>query len=669
MQVALPNLKPQYLAFGGGLDTTKERTSVAPGMAQASQNYEPQIQGGYRRLGGHERFDGRARPSDATYTLLDNTSTFDALAAIGATVNGQTSGATGYVCDRGDNWLAVTQVVGTFSVSENIRVGVTVVGAYGGSGSGIDVFRHNEIMAAAAEVYRPAIQKPAGSGGARVMCLAGEVYAIRNNAGGTAADLWKATTSGWSAVPLMRQISFTAGTSEYSEGETLSQGGVTATVRRVVLASGDWGPGTAAGKLIISDLSGGEFTAGVAAGGGAATLSGASTAITLLPNGSLDYITASFVNNQERIYACDGVNLPFEFDGTILVPIDVPSAVKPTCVESDEVTLYFGCGAEVFASSTGDPYTYSVITGAAQIGAGASVTDLLQITGGQTPALFVGTTRGPKVLYGSGKEDWQLVTLGSEGPVSAYSAQPLNGGLFFDVAGARSLKSTQDWGNFSYGLESRRIDSWLRGKNVTAAALISGKSLYRVFFDDGTGLSATYGRKEIQWMPISYGVTVRQMTTGMFNGRERVFFCDDSGWVFEADVGRSADGGDIEAWMMSHSVNAGSVALIATWRSGLLEANGESAFSLRAQAEFDDGDPEVALGDSVDVQSGPVGMRWDADRWDAGVWDGGALASMKVSLRGVGATVAIAVYSISSVELPHTITGLHYFVTPRRFKR
>lgn len=120
---------------------------------------------------------------------------------------------------------------------------------------------------------------------------------------------------------------------------------------------------------------------------------------------------------------------------------------------------------------------------------------------------------------------------------------------------------------------------------------------------------------------------------------------------------------------MSHSVNAGSVALIATWRSGLLEASGESAFSLRAQAEFDDGNPEVALGDLVDVQSGPVGMRWDADRWDAGVWDGGALASMKVSLRGVGATVAIAVYSISSIELPHTITGLHYFVTPRRFKR
>ena len=52
MQVTLPNLKPQHLSFGGGLDTTKDRTSVMPGMVQASQNYEQQINGGYGRLGG-----------------------------------------------------------------------------------------------------------------------------------------------------------------------------------------------------------------------------------------------------------------------------------------------------------------------------------------------------------------------------------------------------------------------------------------------------------------------------------------------------------------------------------------------------------------------------------------------------------------------------------------
>ena len=52
----------------------------------------------------------------------------------------------------------------------------------------------------------------------------GSVYAIRNNAGGTAAAVWKATTSGWVSVALFHEISFTNGTTAYAEGSTLSLG-------------------------------------------------------------------------------------------------------------------------------------------------------------------------------------------------------------------------------------------------------------------------------------------------------------------------------------------------------------------------------------------------------------------------------------------------------------
>ena len=667
MRVQMPQLKPVYLPFQGGLNTTSQRLAVPVGMCQAAQNYEPGLQGGYRRLGGYERFDGRARPSDASYTLLENLTSFAAVAN-GVTVNGQTSGATGVVCDSDTNWIAVTQVVGTFAPGENIRNGVVVLGVHQAQGANFDAFRHNIIMAAAASVYRPAIQAPTGSGSTRVMALAGQVYAIRNNAGGTAAAVWRATTSGWTAVPLMREIAFTAGGTEYPVGSTLSKGGVTAIVRKAIVTTGSWG-GTAAGRLIIDTVAGGEFTAGAAVGGGTCTLSGASTAITLLPNGELDYVTATFTNNQERIYACDGVNKPFEFDGTTLAPIDVPSAIRASCIEAGEATLYLGCGPEVFCSSTGDPFVYTVITGAAQLGAGTQVTDLLKVAGGAQSAMFVGTTRGPKVLYGDDKDTWQLTTLGSESGVQPRSARAIKGGLFFDDAGARSLASTQSWGNFAYGLESIAIDSWLTDKRVISSCLIPGRSLYRVWFSDGTGLSGAPAKNGLQWMPISYGLNVRQMVTHRINGVERVFFCDDSGMVFEADVGRSFDGAAIEAWLMLHAYTGGNVALQKTFRSGLLEASGESAFSIRVQSEFDDGDPDVALGDSVDARSGPVGMRWDVDRWDTGVWDGGGLASMRVGLRGNGASMAVAVYATSANELPHTLAGLNVLMTPRRLKR
>lgn len=664
MQVQMPRLTPRFLPFVGGLDTTKQRLGVEPGTLQASLNYEPDIQGGYRRIGGFERFDGRARPSDAGYILMATAGTWGAAAVAGATVQGATSAATGVIAQRIDNTrLAVTMVTGTFAPTEVINISGSGVGTYSAVLGTISAAEDNVAIAAAAGLYRPLIGQPPGTGPSRVMVLQNTVYAIR------AGLVYRATSTGWTAVPLLREISFTAGSSAYAEGSTLSKGGVTATVRRVVLISGTWGAGTAAGKLIITATTGGEFTAGAATGGGACTLSGASTAITLSAATNLDYVRASFINNQERIYACDGVNRPFEFDGTVLVPIDVPSSVVPTCVESDEVTLYFGAGAEIFASSVGTPYVYSAITGAAQLGAGANVVDLLQLTGGQTRALFVGTTRGPKVLYGTNKDNWQLTGLGSESACAARSAQPMKGGMFFDASGARSLSSTQNWGNFSYGLESQRIDSWLQGKTVQCSCIQADKTFYRVIFTDGSGVVATLGRKSLQWLPFDYGILVKQIVAQEMAGVTRMFMCDDSGWVYEANVGRSFDGAEIEAWAMTHSINAGSVQLNSTWRSGRMEAYGDSSYTIRVQSEFDDGDADVSPGDSVTSTPGPVGLRWDTGRWDASVWDGGAITTIPVGLRGVGSTMSVAWYSRSSVELPHTLTGLHLLVTPRRLKR
>jgi hypothetical protein len=663
MQVKMPDLKPRFVPFVGGLDTTKQRLSVEPGHVQASMNYEPDIQGGYRRVGGFERFDGRPRPSDAQYAYIGGTS-FDVAAAVGVTVNGQTSGATAVVAARDATWLAVSKVVGSFVDGENIRVSTTVVGVYSAVLGGVTAFQHNELVAASASLYRSDILAPPGTGPSRAMCLGSDVFAIRSGL------VYKASATGWTLVPHMREIAFTLGTSEYAEGSTLTRGSVNATVRRVMLASGSWTGGTAVGRMVISNVTGGEFTAGVSTGGGACTLSGASTAITLTASSNLDYVRAAFINNQQRIYACDGVNRPFEFDGTVLAPIDIPVTTRPTCIESDEVTLYLGCGAEVIASSVGTPYSFSTITGAAQLGAGALVTDLLMLPGAQnTRAMFIGTSKGPKVLYGTDKDTWQMTGLGSESAVYAGTAQPIKGGLFFDAAGARSTASTQSWGNFSYGLESTKAEGWLRGKRPVCSMLQANRSLYRVWFDDGTALASTLGKRGMQWMPIDLGIQVKQAISHEINGVSRAFICDDSGFVFEMDAGRSFDGAEIEAWTMLHPINAGSVALISTWRSGLLEAFAPCAFRVRAQSEFDDGNPEVSLGDSVEAESGPVGMRWDTDRWDEGVWDGGGLASMNVGLRGVGSTVAVTFYTTSDNELPHTLSGLHLLVTPRRLKR
>ena len=165
--------------------------------------------------------------------------------------------------------------------------------------------------------------------------LYGTLYAWRDFDVAT-QKVYKATAAGWVEVPLLKRVAFTAGTTAYTEGSTLSRGGVTATVRRVVVQSGDWSGGSpASGWLIISDVSGGSFTAGVAGGGGVCTLSGAEAQITLTAGGRWELKPYNFFGGLTmRLYGADGVNDLIEFDGTVLVPIPVAGMTKKPSMSS-----------------------------------------------------------------------------------------------------------------------------------------------------------------------------------------------------------------------------------------------------------------------------------------------------------------------------------------------
>ena len=268
------------VALGGGVDLISGPYSVKPGVLRFALNYEALVTGGYERARGYERFDGRARPSDATYAVAVPATAFAGL-AVGDTVTGATSGVTGklvYISTAG--WIALTRMTGSFADGEGLQTGGLTRGIFSGDEASIDGFVDNAVLALCADEYRASIAKPAGSGPIRgVAILGSDVFCWRDDAGGTACAIWKASATGWQAVAMFHQVSFTAGSAAYAEGATITQGANSATVKRVVLESGDWGAGTAAGRLIITAPAPGALAAGAAAGGGACTLSGASAAI------------------------------------------------------------------------------------------------------------------------------------------------------------------------------------------------------------------------------------------------------------------------------------------------------------------------------------------------------------------------------------------------------
>lgn len=65
-------IKQEIIAFGGGFDTETPPLSLPSGFCRsAPQNFECGALGGYLRVLGDERFDGRPKPSAAVAYVLE----------------------------------------------------------------------------------------------------------------------------------------------------------------------------------------------------------------------------------------------------------------------------------------------------------------------------------------------------------------------------------------------------------------------------------------------------------------------------------------------------------------------------------------------------------------------------------------------------------------------
>jgi hypothetical protein len=66
-------VRTEYIPLLGGEDQVSPALSIKPGALTFSENYEPGIVFGYRRIDGFERSDGQPKPSAASYWIIDFT--------------------------------------------------------------------------------------------------------------------------------------------------------------------------------------------------------------------------------------------------------------------------------------------------------------------------------------------------------------------------------------------------------------------------------------------------------------------------------------------------------------------------------------------------------------------------------------------------------------------
>lgn len=672
----MPRVMYEAIALRGGLDQISPTLSLKPGVARRAVNYEAAVTGGYTRIGGYERYDGQAAPSDATYTILG--ATLSAAVSLGLAINGQTSGATATIVATPTGALVVTAVAGTFVVGENLRDGVSVLGVCTSITSGVGNAQQAAIYSTlAANYYRALIDPVPGEGPVRgVVYFGGTVYAFRNAVGGLSCVLHKSTASGWAAVTMFYEVTFSlGGTATPLEGQTLTQGGVTAVIKRVVKRAGAW-TGTAAGTMVIAAPGGGNFAAGaatVSTSGTTLTLAGIQTAIALAPSGRYEMVVENF-GSGSRVYGCDGKNPGFEFDGTVYAPIHTGMTTDtPNHVVAFKKHLMFSFDASHQISGIGDPFAWSVILGASEISAGETITNYTLISGSQSGgALLVQTRNNTLILYGSSSLDWNLVNYNNGVGALPYMSANLSGAYTLDDRGVIGLNATLAYGNFEQSSLTANIRPFILANRQYATACVVNreKSQFRVFFSNGNGLYCTIvNDKFIGAMPVYFPDPVFcTWASEESDGSEITLYGSSGGYVHRLDVGTSFDGAAINSHITLNFDSIKSPRIRKRYRKASAEITGSTFAALSVSYELGYGSPLIAPQATASYSANYATATWDGGyRWDSGlVWDGRTLFPSEIELQGTAENIAVTFSNFTDYTAPFTINTLIIHYTPRR---
>lgn len=671
--IKMPPVKYEMINLGGGMDQITPTISLPPGVCRDAVNFECLEYGGYGRIGGYERYDGHASPSDAVYALL-YVASFTNTPTSGQTITNGT--ATGVVIATGSNYVAITKQSGTFSVGDSLTVGATPIGTVA-TPSAVSSAVSAQLTNLAASAYRSDISAPTGSGPIRGVFLFDDlVYCLRDNAGATAMGLFVESATGWQPVTLFNEVTFTSGgASAPADGSTLTQGGVTATVKRAARKSGAWASNTAAGVLIVSNPSGGNFSAGAATIGGiSVTLGGAQTAITLSPGGRCEFVQANFFGQASgtRIYCADGVNRMWEFDGTVLVPLTTGLATDaPNHVASFKKYLWYSYGSSAFSSALGDPYDYTALNGAVELACGDAVTGLLVQPGdAASGSMTIFCRNSTNMLYGTSSLDWNLVSYNIGTGSLPYTQQNLANTFMMDDRGVFALAATLQYGNFQQTSLTNAIRPFIaeHRRYVASSTLARDKSQYRLFFSDNWGLYITLvNGKFMGAMPVYFGTSVTCAWECTKSDGELVkFFGGEDGMVYQMDVGTSFDGSAINAYITLNWDSVKSPRILKRWRRASLEVSGSSYASLTFGYSLGYASDQLLQPNSANYAAPFQATYWDSFTWDNFVWDGRTLMPSECEVVGTSENIQLSISTNSTDFAPFAINSVILHHTPRR---
>ena len=385
---------------------------------------------------------------------------------------------------------------------------------------------------------------------------------------------------------------------------------------------------------------------------------------TLSPNGNFEFINHNFTGHSGslKMFGCDGINKAFQFNGTTLsflttgMTTDTPSHIG---VHKNHLFLSF-TGGSVQHSGVGNPASWSLVTGAGEIGIGTEVTGFSSMKG---DSLAITGINQISILYGASASDWNLKLFSPAiGAVARTNGQMDSDLYFFNGDDLSSLTATQAFGDFESASVSAVVKPFIdaRKSNTVGATVNRDKNQYRLFFDDKSVLVGTIINRQV------VGFTTWRLEHTPSFITEKYMGCTD-GSVMYMDNGVSFNGTAIQSYLRLPFTSFNTPHRKKRFRKATLELEAGSQATLDYLADYDYGSGGSSSGAQATVYGG--GGFWDVANWNNFVWSSAVVASAEAYLNGSGMNISLLIVHSSATDPAFTLQGVQLNYSLRGLNR
>jgi len=638
--------------FNGGLITNLsplQHGANAPGSARVLRNFEPSIEGGYRRIEGFDKYDDNLVPPYGAPVVHGS----------GQTGTSLVLGNIHTTPEDGDTFT-IAGVSGTYTIDTS---GVTYDATNNRATLTLTTSLDSSPTNAAAVTFTSTTSNYRING---IASWEDSVIVSRNN------SIFQTTGSGFTHinVPNYGTVLVDGGS---QTGTSLVVDGLTAAPQ-----AGD------VFKIAGVDLVY-TVTADATVSSGGATLSinpaldsspADNAAITFLStsrDGTVKFRFARYnFDGTEKIVMVDGTNAPAIYDDTTFTvlddaPIDVVGANH---VVNFKNQLFFSKGSNLSFTAPFTDNDFTAASGAGTINVGNAITGLIIFR----EQLIIFSERRISRLVGSTIADFQLqpVTMDT-GCIEEDTIQEVGGDIIFlGPDGLRSLATTDKFGDFSIGVISKPIQTEtnrLISQNTSfASVVIREKSQYRILgynanitTDAARGILATQTEQGIQWAELR-GIRAYVADSNYNASTEVVVFGHDDGYVYQMESGNSFDGANITASFATPFIPVNDPRLRKTFYKMFLYTDPQGSFTANVSLKYDFEEADVIQPATITFNnaSGADALAFYGEaEYGTGEYGGTIQRLFDSQLIGSGFVVSL-VFSSESTNPPYSLDALTF---------